>query len=64
MSGNNRQRRKERIDRGIKVRTEGIYALSSLRELSYLSVPRLLLIVGMMGVFRRLETTYARLALQ
>ena len=50
MSGNNGQRRKERIDRGIKVRTEGIYALSSLRELSYLSVPRLVLIVGMLAL--------------
>jgi len=40
--------RKERIDRGIKVRTDGIYALMSLRELAYLSVPRLLLIVGML----------------
>ena len=44
------QRRKERIDRGIKIRTEGIYALSSLRELSYLSVPRLALIVGMLAL--------------
>ena len=44
------QRRKERIDRGIKVRTEGIYALSSLRELSYLSVPRLALIIGMLAL--------------
>lgn len=40
--------RKERLDRGIKVRTEGIYALMSWRELAYLSVPRLLLIVGML----------------
>jgi branched-chain amino acid transport system permease protein len=46
----NGQRRKERIDRGIKVRTEGIYALSSLRELSYLSVPRLLLIAGLLAL--------------
>jgi len=41
-------RRKERIDRGIKVRTEGIYALSSLREIIYLMGPRLLLIVGLL----------------
>ncbi len=40
--------RRERIDRGIKVRTDGIYALMSWRELAYLSVPRLLLIVGML----------------
>jgi branched-chain amino acid transport system permease protein len=42
------QRRKERIDRGIKVRTEGIYALMSWRELAYLTVPRLVLIVGLL----------------
>jgi branched-chain amino acid transport system permease protein len=40
-------RRKERIDRGIKVRTEGIYAISSMREILYLLGPRLLLIVGL-----------------
>lgn len=50
MTVSNGQRRKERIDRGIKVRTEGIYALSSLRELSYLSVPRLVLIIGMLSL--------------
>jgi branched-chain amino acid transport system permease protein len=42
------ERRKERLDRGIKVRTNGIYALMSLRELSYLTVPRLVLIVGIL----------------
>ena len=41
-------RRRERLDRGIKVRTDGIYALMSLRELSYLTMPRLVLIVGML----------------
>ena len=45
---NNTQRRKERIDRGIKVRTDGIYALMSIRELSYLALPRLILILGML----------------
>ena len=44
------QRRKERIDRGIKVRTEGIYALMSWRELAYLAVPRLVLIVGLLAL--------------
>lgn len=44
----NKQQRKERIDRGIKVRTDGIYALMSLRELSYLTLPRLVLIAGML----------------
>jgi len=42
------QRRKERLDRGIKVRSEGLYALMSWRELSYLFFPRLLLIVGLL----------------
>ena len=45
---NKTQRRKERIDRGIKVRTDGIYALMSIRELSYLALPRLVLILGML----------------
>ena len=44
------QRRKERIDRGIKVRTEGIYALMSWRELAYLAAPRLVLIVGLLSL--------------
>jgi branched-chain amino acid transport system permease protein len=42
------QRRLERIDRGIKVRSDGIYALMSYRELSYLILPRLVLIVGLL----------------
>ncbi len=37
--------RKERIDRGIKVRTEGIYAISSWREMIFLLGPRLLLLI-------------------
>jgi len=41
-------RRKERLDRGIKVRTEGIYAISSLREIAYLLAPRLTLILGLL----------------
>jgi branched-chain amino acid transport system permease protein len=42
------ERRKERLDRGIKVRSDGIYALMSWRELAYLTLPRLVLIVGML----------------
>ena len=34
--------RKERLDRGIKVRSEDIFALSSWREMLYLSIPRVL----------------------
>ena len=44
------QRRKERIDRGIKVRSDGIYALMSMRELAYLAAPRMLLILGMLAL--------------
>src|SRR5512135_2490010 len=42
------ERRKERLDRGIKVRTEGIYAVSSWQEVAYLVLPRLVLIVGLL----------------
>jgi branched-chain amino acid transport system permease protein len=42
------QRRKERLDRGIKVRSEGLYALMSWRELLYLFVPRFLLTAGIL----------------
>jgi len=45
---NSEQRRRERLDRGIKVRTDGVYALMSWRELAYLTVPRLVLILGML----------------
>ena len=41
-------RRKERLDRGIKVRTSGIYSVSSLREIAYLVVPRAVLILGLL----------------
>lgn len=42
------KKRKERIDRGIKARSEAIFALSSWREMLYLSVPRLIPIVGIL----------------
>ena len=48
MKDSTEQRRKERLDRGIKVRSEGLYALMSWRELSYLFLPRLVLIVGIL----------------
>jgi branched-chain amino acid transport system permease protein len=43
-----KERRKERLDRGLKVRTEGIYALSSVKEAFYLLAPRLILILGLL----------------
>jgi branched-chain amino acid transport system permease protein len=44
------ERRKERLDRGIKVRTEGIYGISSWEEMGYLLLPRLALICGMLAI--------------
>jgi len=40
------ERRKERIDRGIKVRAEDVFALSSWREMLYLLAPRALPVLG------------------
>jgi branched-chain amino acid transport system permease protein len=40
------QKRKERIDRGIKARSADIFALSSWREMLYLAAPRLIPIAG------------------
>ena len=37
--------RKERIDRGIKARTEDIFGLSTYREMMYLVLPRVLPVV-------------------
>jgi len=39
--------RRKRLDRGIKVRTESLYALSTWREMAYLIVPRLTLVLGL-----------------
>jgi len=40
--------RKERIDRGVRVRTAGLYAISSWREMLYLMGPPLFLIIGVL----------------
>ena len=45
---NTTERRKERIDRSINVRTGGLYAISSWREIAYLIGPRLVLILGVL----------------
>ncbi|MCL2336315.1 MAG: branched-chain amino acid ABC transporter permease [Firmicutes bacterium] len=37
--------RKERIDRGIKVRTDDIFAIGSFKEISYVAMPRFLVIL-------------------
>lgn len=40
--------RKERLDRGIKARSDDIFALASYKDLAYLVMPRLLLIGGLL----------------
>lgn len=40
--------RKKRIDRGVKVRADTLYALSSMKELMFLYAPRLALILGLL----------------
>jgi branched-chain amino acid transport system permease protein len=42
------QLRRERLDRRTKVLTDGIYAISSWREMGYLLIPRLALIIGLL----------------
>ncbi len=46
MAQEKKDRRRERLDRGIKVRTDGVYAISSWLEISYLVIPRCFFIVG------------------
>lgn len=40
-------KRRERLDRGVKVRSEGVYAIASWSEAMYLIAPRLFLILAM-----------------
>lgn len=42
------ERRRERLDRGIKVRADSIYAVSSLKEIMFLLGPRLVLFLGLL----------------
>ncbi len=42
------ERRKERLDRGIKARTEGLYAVTSWREIGYLLAPRAGLVLALL----------------
>jgi branched-chain amino acid transport system permease protein len=53
-------RRKKRLDRSVKVRSEGLYALSSWREMTYLLAPRLLLIVGLLAAPLLLDAYWQR----
>lgn len=42
-----KQRRQERVDRGIKARSDDIFALTSYREMLYVSVPPVLPVIGL-----------------
>ena len=42
-----KQRRKERVDRGIKARSDDIFALNSYREMLYVSVPPMLPVIAL-----------------
>jgi len=44
------KKRKERIDRGIKARSEDIFALCSFREMLYLLIPRAIPVLGLLVV--------------
>jgi branched-chain amino acid transport system permease protein len=57
------ERRKERIDRGIKARSSDIFALSSWREMLYLAAPRLLPIVGLIVLSLALSMYWQRVLL-
>ena len=57
------EKRKERIDRGVKVRSEDIFALSSWREMLYLAAPRLLPIVGLVILSLTLSIYWQRVLL-
>lgn len=51
-------RRKERIDRGTKVRSDSIYAVASLKEIMYLVGPRLALIAGLLVLPQLMPNAY------
>ena len=57
------KKRKERIDRGIKVRSSDIFALCSWREMLYLAAPRLLPIVGLIVLSFALSVYWQRVLL-
>lgn len=57
------EKRKERIDRGIKARSEDIFALSSWREMLYLAAPRLLPVVGLIVLSFALSIYWQRVLL-
>jgi branched-chain amino acid transport system permease protein len=57
------ERRRERIDRGIKARSSDIFALTSWREMLYLAAPRLLPVVGLLVLSLALSVYWQRVLL-
>ena len=55
-----KERRKKRFDRSVKVRSEGLYAISSWREMGFLAMPRLLLILGLLVLPLTLDMYWQR----
>jgi len=55
-----KERRKKRFDRSVKVRSEGLYAVSSWREMGFLAMPRLLLILGLLVLPLTLDMYWQR----
>jgi len=51
-------RRRERLERGVKVRSDSIYALSSWREIGFLSGPRLALVLGLLIIPLAMPSMY------
>ena len=55
-----KERRKKRFDRSVKVRCKGLYAISSWREMGFLAMPRLLLILGLLVLPLTLDMYWQR----
>ena len=55
-----KERRRKRLDRSVKVRCEGLYAVSSWREMGFLAMPRLLLILGLLFLPLTLDMYWQR----
>jgi len=56
--------RKERLDRGIKVRADDVYAVSSHREMLYLALPRVMVIAALLVVPLLLDPYWQRVLTQ
>ena len=55
-----KERRRKRFDRSVKVRSEGLYAISSWREMGFLAMPRLILILGLLVLPLTLDMYWQR----